>query len=196
MTIILIAPFCYGDCSRTLVLSISQKESFFDCSCLDFWFILYIQNIDSAKFIKSKGRNKNGKENHYQTLIYGLLEVVNRIIDSASIANTNTKTGGSYYHWKHGDIYYRTFGEKDYPPMLLIHDLTVWSSEYEWLKMGKVLSDTYRIYCVDLIGCGKSDKPGITYTNYFYVQMITDFVKEVIKARRWSLRLDFPVPLF
>ena len=112
----------------------------------------------------------------------GLLEVVNRIIDSASIANTNTKTGGSYYHWKHGDIYYRTFGEKDYPPMLLIHDLTVWSSEYEWLKMAKVLSDTYRIYCVDLIGCGKSDKPGITYTNYFYVQMITDFVKEVIKA--------------
>lgn len=75
----------------------------------------------------------------------GLLEVVNRIIDSASIANTNTKTGGSYYHWKHGDIYYRTFGEKDYPPMLLIHDLTVWSSEYEWLKMAKVLSDTYRI---------------------------------------------------
>lgn len=112
----------------------------------------------------------------------GLLEVVNRIIDSASIANTNTKTGGSYYHWKHGDIYYRTFGEKDYPPMLLIHDLTVWSSEYEWLKMAKVLSDTYRIYCVDLIGCGKSDKPGITYTNYFYVQMITDFVKEVIKT--------------
>ena len=75
--------------------------------------------------------------------------------------------------------------------MLLIHDLTVWSSEYEWLKMAKVLSDTYRIYCVDLIGCGKSDKPGITYTNYFYVQMITDFVKEVIKLRRWSLRPDF-----
>lgn len=111
----------------------------------------------------------------------GLLEVVNRIIDSASIANTNTKTGGSYYTGN-TVIFTIDLRRKDYPPMLLIHDLTVWSSEYEWLKMAKVLSDTYRIYCVDLIGCGKSDKPGITYTNYFYVQMITDFVKEVIKA--------------
>mgnify|MGYP000343913806 CR=1 FL=1 len=121
--------------------------------------------------------------------------MVNRIIDSASIANTNTKTGGSYYHWKHGDIYYRLL-ETNISVMLLIHDLTVWSSEYEWLKMAKVLSDTYRIYCVDLIGCGKSDKPGITYTNYFYVQMITDLSKNDHQSSDVVLRLDFPVPLF
>ena len=110
----------------------------------------------------------------------GILEVINRVIDSTSIANTSTRTGGKYYHWKHGDIYYRVFGEKGHQPLLLIHDLNVWSSDFEWLKMAKELSDEYRVYCVDLIGCGKSEKPGITYTNYFYVQMISDFVKEVI----------------
>lgn len=113
-------------------------------------------------------------------LAVGLLEVINKLIDSSSIASTSSRTGGSYYHWKHGDIYYRTFGDKNNPPLLLVHDLTVSSSNYEWLSLGKELGDTYCVYCIDLIGCGKSDKPFITYTNYFYVQMITDFVTEVI----------------
>lgn len=113
----------------------------------------------------------------------GALEIINRVIDSSSIANSNTKTGGKYYHWKQGDIYYRVFGEKENPPMLLIHDLNVWSSSYEWLKIAKQLSDTYCVYCIDLLGCGKSEKPGINYTNYLYVQMITDFVTEVIGSK-------------
>lgn len=112
--------------------------------------------------------------------VLGALEVFNKIIDSSSIVNTNTRTGGKYYHWKHGDIYYHVYGEKGNPPLLLIHDLTVGSSSYEWHQLAKKLADTYRVYTIDLIGCGKSDKPGITYTNYFYVQMISDFVTEVI----------------
>jgi pimeloyl-ACP methyl ester carboxylesterase len=31
-----------------------------------------------------------------------------------------------------------------------------------------------------MAGCGRSDKQEITYTNYFYIQMISDFVKDVI----------------
>lgn len=113
-------------------------------------------------------------------LVLGALEVFNKMIDSSSIVNANTRTGGKYYHWKYGDIYYHVYGEKGNKPLLLIHDLTVDSSSYEWHQLAKKLTDTYRIYTIDLIGCGKSDKPGITYTNYFYVQMITDFVAEVI----------------
>ena len=113
-------------------------------------------------------------------LFLGALEIFNKVIDSSSIVNTNTRTGGKYYHWKHGDIFYHVYGEKENPPLLLIHDLTIGSSNYEWHRLAKKLTDTYRIYTIDLIGCGKSDKPAITYTNYFYVQMITDFVTEVI----------------
>ena len=34
---------------------------------------------------------------------------------------------------------------------------------------------------MDLLGCGCSDRPKITYTNFLYVQLITDFIKAVIK---------------
>lgn len=111
----------------------------------------------------------------------GILHCINKIIDSVSITNSTTKTAGKYYHWKHGDIFYRVTGSGS--PLLLIHDLTVYSSNYEWLQLVEKLSENHTVYAIDLIGCGKSDKPAITYTNYFYVQMVTDFVKEVIQKK-------------
>lgn len=107
-----------------------------------------------------------------------ILHFINKAIDSASTAANAVKTSGKYYHWKHGDIFYKTYGEGK--PLLLIHDLTVFSSSYEWTKIANELSDTYKVYTIDLIGCGKSDKPSLTYTSYFYVQLLSDFVKDVI----------------
>lgn len=109
-----------------------------------------------------------------------VLHCINKFIDSSS-TNTNKKSNGNFYHWKHGDIYYTVSNkQEEKSPLLLIHDLTVFSSSFEWNQMIHQLSEKYTVYAVDLIGCGKSDKPEITYTNYFYVQMITDFIKEVI----------------
>lgn len=108
----------------------------------------------------------------------GVLYCINKVIDSNSIANSSTKSSGKYYHWKHGDIFYKVSGQGS--PLLLIHDLTVFSSNYEWSKAVELLSESHTVYSVDLIGCGKSDKPVITYTNYFYVQMISDFISDVI----------------
>lgn len=31
-----------------------------------------------------------------------------------------------------------------------------------------------------MLGCGKSDKPNFTYTNFLYVQLVTDFINNVI----------------
>ena len=36
---------------------------------------------------------------------------------------------------------------------------------------------------LDLIGCGRSDKPALQYTNYLYVQLISDFINNVIKEK-------------
>lgn len=107
------------------------------------------------------------------------LHGINSFIDSMSTAETNCKSNGNYYHWKHGSIYYRKTGCGK--PLLLIHDLTVFSSGYEWSQIINKLSEDHTVYTLDLIGCGKSDKPEITYTNYFYVQMVNDFVSNVIE---------------
>ena len=83
-----------------------------------------------------------------------------------------------YYNWKFGEISYTKQGKGK--PILLIHDLTTYSSGYEWHKVINTLSENNTVYCIDLLGCGNSDKPNILYTNFLYVQLITDFIENVI----------------
>ena len=45
------------------------------------------------------------------------------------------------------------------------------------------LSKEHTVYALDLIGCGRSEKPKMTYTNYIYVQLINNFIKDVIGTR-------------
>lgn len=111
---------------------------------------------------------------------FGALHCVNKFIESNSSISLTSKSSDHFYHWKHGDIFYKVTGQGE--PLLLIHDLTVFSSGYEWAQLANSLSLDYTVYTIDLIGCGRSDKPSITYTNYFYVQMISDFVKNVIQT--------------
>lgn len=109
---------------------------------------------------------------------FGILHCINKFIDSNSVSGISNHVKGEYYKWTHGNIYYTVCGHGK--PLLLIHDLTVFSSGYEWKEVVRQLSADYTIYTVDLIGCGRSDKPSLTYTNYLYVQLVSDFVKNVI----------------
>lgn len=88
---------------------------------------------------------------------------------------------GHIYKWRFGNIYYRKNGEGT--PLLLVHDLSCDASGYEWKYVADKLAGKHTVYVIDLLGCGHSDKPKITYTNYLYVQLINDFVKEVIKGK-------------
>lgn len=93
-----------------------------------------------------------------------------------NLLNTNS---GEFYDWRFGKIYYEKTGKGK--PILLIHDLDIASSSHEWYKIKKQLTETNTVYTIDLLGCGRSDKPNFTYTNFLYVQLITDFIKNVIK---------------
>lgn len=107
------------------------------------------------------------------------IHMINKFIYlSATLDNMLNSNSETYYDWRFGKIYYKKYGEGK--PILLIHDLTTCSSAYEWSKVVKKLSETNTVYSVDLLGCGRSDKPNLTYTNFLYVQMITDFIKHII----------------
>ena len=92
------------------------------------------------------------------------------------VASTSTKKNmlptknGSYYSWKQGNVFYTKTGTGD--PVLLIHDTNSASSSVEWSKISKRLQKKHTVYTMDLLGCGLSDKPGLSYTNYMYVQLI------------------------
>lgn len=100
------------------------------------------------------------------------------IIKNATTKDLLKKDNGKFYSFKYGDIFYKVSGEGE--PVLLIHDLNECSSGIEWFYLEKKLAKTNKVYTIDLLGCGRSDKPKLVYNNFLYVQMITDFIKEVI----------------
>lgn len=87
----------------------------------------------------------------------------------------------NYYVWRNGTIYYEKKGSGT--PLLLIHDLNPIASSYEWSKVIDKLSKTHTVYAIDLLGCGKSDKPAISYVNYLYVELVNDFIEHVIQQK-------------
>ena len=107
------------------------------------------------------------------------LYLFNRFIHTSSVKNNLLKTDqGLFYKWKFGSVFYTKKGQGN--PVLLVHDLTTFSSGYEWHQLVESLSKTNTVYTLDLLGCGRSDKPALTYTSFLYVQLITDFISSVI----------------
>ena len=104
----------------------------------------------------------------------------NKFVESSALLRKLLKiNSGYYYNWKHGSIYYTKQGHGD--PLLLIHDLYPSSSTAEWNEVIEDLSQSHTVYAIDLPGCGRSAKPHITYVNYFYTQLLSDFVTDVIQ---------------
>lgn len=100
------------------------------------------------------------------------------IMKIATAKNLLKKDDGKFYSFKYGNVFYKVSGEGK--PVLLIHDINESSSGMEWYYLEKNLSKTNKVYTIDLLGCGRSDKPKLMYNNFLYVQLITDFIKHVI----------------
>ncbi len=100
---------------------------------------------------------------------------------SATSNNILTNNDSHCYHWRLGNIYYTKTGFGK--PLLLIHNLSAASGGFEWKQTIELLKKHFTIYTIDLLGCGRSEKPYMTYTNYLYVQLINDFIKSVIGHR-------------
>lgn len=107
---------------------------------------------------------------------------INRIVSfNASKENILYRSSGFYYSWKFGKIFYKKIGIGK--PLLLIHDLQAFSSHEEWEEVINELAKKHTVYAIDLLGCGRSEKPNILYTNYLYVQLLNDFIKQVIGSK-------------
>lgn len=108
--------------------------------------------------------------------------LLNKYIKMTAIAkNLLEETHAYCYKWRFGNIHYTKTGTGK--PLLLIHDLHHTSSGAEWDRLIPLLKEHYTVYTIDLLGCGRSEKPSLTYTNFLYVQLINDFVKSEIGRR-------------
>lgn len=107
---------------------------------------------------------------------------INKAIQVSAVSkNPLAEPESLCFKWRLGNIHYTKEGSGK--PLLLIHDLNPMASGHEWKQLIPLLRDEYTIYTIDLLGFGRSEKANMTYTNFLYVQLISDFIKSEIGHR-------------
>jgi pimeloyl-ACP methyl ester carboxylesterase len=117
--------------------------------------------------------------------VTGMVEGINRLIFHLSVKDTEIPDESHMVSWKNGDFYYEKIEnqereESEHAPILILHDLYPTESSESCRDLAESLSKERTVYLIDLLGCGKSEKAAITYTNYLYVLQVTKMIKEII----------------
>ena len=96
------------------------------------------------------------------------------------IANKNYPSKKLYkqYDWRLGKIAYDVSGEGK--PVLLIHGTTPGQSSDIFNNNVTELSKHYKVYSIDLLGYGSSERVFTTFTAYTYASLINDFINDII----------------
>jgi len=87
-----------------------------------------------------------------------------------------------FYGWKHGGIIYRLAGPESAPPVVFVHAILPGASSFMWRRNFGPLADRFRVYALDLLGFGFSDKPPTApYSADSYVELLRDFLRDVVR---------------
>ena len=76
------------------------------------------------------------------------------------------------------NINYLTLGPKDAPAIVLIHGFG--ASTYHWRHNLPILARTHRVYALDLLGFGWSDKPIMDYDASVWRDQVVNFVEQIV----------------
>lgn len=107
------------------------------------------------------------------------LAAANSYIFSKAKAQGNVLGGeGRFWPGPYGDLFYARQGKGR--PILLLHGIYAGASGYEWRKNFDSLSEHYQVTALDWLGFGLSDKPKMRYQANVYIELLTQFLKEVI----------------
>jgi pimeloyl-ACP methyl ester carboxylesterase len=111
------------------------------------------------------------------------LAAVNASIRRNANEPDDSALGGQahFFDWRHGRVFYKSSGhEHQGPPLVFIHGVGAGASSFMWRKNFDPLSKDFRVYALDLLGFGLSDKPATApYSADLYVDLISDFIREV-----------------
>jgi pimeloyl-ACP methyl ester carboxylesterase len=110
----------------------------------------------------------------------GGLALLNRRLEGSGGDPANQLGGETRrcYPWRGGDLAYTVAGEGE--PLLMVHGVYAGASSIEWRKNFEELSKSFRVYALDLLGCGMSERPRRRYGPEDVTSQIEDFVREEI----------------
>jgi pimeloyl-ACP methyl ester carboxylesterase len=82
------------------------------------------------------------------------------------------------YRSRYGDVHYIRKGSGD--SLILLHGLEAGSSSYEWRNNFDSLAEHMRVFNLDLLGYGLSEKPPLQYSIDLYSSLLLDFIDDVV----------------
>jgi pimeloyl-ACP methyl ester carboxylesterase len=85
------------------------------------------------------------------------------------------------YAWRHGNISFQRLGEG--PALVLLHSFGPGHDSEEWRPAAEQLAADFEVYALDLIGWGRSAKPKLDYDDELYIQLLVDFLEDVVRKR-------------
>ncbi|HEX7295355.1 MAG TPA: alpha/beta fold hydrolase [Pyrinomonadaceae bacterium] len=127
--------------------------------------------------------------NIWKTLLAGgagvaALAAVNASIRRGAQEPDDSALGGTsrVFPWKYGQIFYKEAGLTNPGlPIVFVHGIGAGLSSFMWRKNFDVLADNFRVYALDLLGFGFSDKPpAAPYSSRLYVELVSDFIRDVV----------------
>lgn len=80
-----------------------------------------------------------------------------------------------------GEISYQMLGQGE--PIVMLHSFGPGHDCEEWRTVAEIMAHDHCVYAVDLLGWGRSDRPGITYDDELYIEMLQDFLADVVGER-------------
>ncbi|MDX1501121.1 MAG: alpha/beta fold hydrolase [Thermoanaerobaculia bacterium] len=87
----------------------------------------------------------------------------------------------SHYAWQKGEIAFQRLGQGE--PLVLLHSFGPGHDSEEWRAAAERLAGSFEVFAPDLLGWGRSEKPPLAYDGVLYLQLIADFLEDVVQRR-------------
>ena len=136
-------------------------------------------DLEVESFLEGRARVAKRRRSLVVAGALGGLAVLNIKLERSG-GELSNRLGGEtrYYRWRGGDLAYAVAGEGE--PLLLVHGIYAGASSFEFRKNFGELSRDFRVYALDLLGCGLSERPRRRYGPEDVTSQVEDFVREEI----------------
>jgi pimeloyl-ACP methyl ester carboxylesterase len=110
--------------------------------------------------------------------VVGGLWALNRSLEREGPAPAGPGGEARRFRWRGHELAYSVAGEGE--PLLLLHGVYAGASSLEFRENFEELSAGFRVYALDLLGCGLSEKPRRSYGPEDVASQVEDFVNEEV----------------
>jgi pimeloyl-ACP methyl ester carboxylesterase len=94
------------------------------------------------------------------------------------------------YSWRFGEIAFQRLGAG--PAVVLVHSIGPGHDGTQWRRAAEILAERHTVFVPDLLGFGRSDKPRIAYDGELYIQLLSDFLADVVRERAALVAAGLP----